>query len=660
MEIYVSLAFLSALSLLVLTLQMYRLDIRREYIGFLPVMISAAVWSLFSAFWLLTSVEMSLLMSQVSFLGIISLPVFLLLFAFDFADIKIFRKKTYRYLFWTIPALNIILMLTNQWHGLFWSEVFAGEIFPDVFAMTFEAGPFYLLHSYYSYLIILVALVLVFIALRRKKAMLAQYLLLPAIFIPMASSMLYVFGVTVIDLTPLLLAFAVLAFGLTVISGIYRVNMQELQKLQQHTREMNLLYELVVRISERLIHTDTSEISKAINDVLAELGRFNQVDRVYIFEYDKEKDEVNNTFEWCNTGITPEIENLKGIPFDFVPRWRTHFINNEYVYIPSVKDLPDDPYYEHERGILLPQGIKSLIVVPMYHAQDFVGFTGFDSVRIHKEWEPNIISLLKMTADIIAGSILRANYEEALIREKQNAEAANRAKTEFLANMSHELRTPLNAILGFTSVIKDKLDDEDSRDQVQMVLSSGNALLRLINDLLDFSKAEAGNLVLKPSETSISRLLRFVKDTFLPEATEKGLELRVHSRGNDDKHITVDEGRIRQVLLNMVGNAVKFTHKGYVEVTADIHTKKVCPNSGACHQDLVFTIKDTGIGIAEQDQETIFAPFTQLSTGNSRMYEGTGLGLNIAQRLVELMNGKIALTSQPGTGSTFTVTTPID
>ncbi len=664
MEIYVSLAFLSALSLLVLALQMYRLDIRKEYAGFLPVMISAAVWALFSGFWLLTSVEMSLLMSQASFLGIITLPVFLLSFAFDFADVKIFRKRAYRLVFWLIPATNIILMLTNSWHGLFWSEVFANEVFAGVFAMSFEAGTWYLIHSYYSYLIILFAILLMLFALRRKKAVLAQYLMLPAIIIPLMASMLYVFGVTAIDLTPLLLSFAVLAFGLTVISSIYNDNIRELQKLQQKTSEMNLLYELVVRISERLIHTDTADINLAISDVLGELGRFNEVDRVYIFEYDKEKDEINNTFEWCNTGITPEIDNLQGIPFDFVPRWREHFTNNEYVYIPSVKDLPDDPYYEHEKEILLPQGIKSLIVMPMYHAQEFVGFTGFDSVRMNKEWEPKIISLLKMTADIIAGSILRAKYEEALIREKQNAEAANRAKTEFLANMSHELRTPLNAILGFTSVIKDKLDDEDSRDQVKMVLSSGNALLRLINDLLEFSKAEAGSLALKPSETSISRLLIFVKDTFLPEASEKGIELRVPLTDVSNTLIIIDEGRIRQILLNMVGNAIKFTHKGYVEVTADIQPEKTCPNpssnTAAIKKALILSIKDTGIGIEEKDQKTIFSPFTQLSTGNSRMYEGTGLGLNIAQRLVELMGGKMSLTSTPGVGSTFTVNIPVD
>ncbi len=664
MEIYVSLAFLSAISLVILAFQIYRVDIRKEFTSFLPVMISAAVWSFFSGMWLLPTDGLSYLMSQFSFLGIITLPVFLFIFSLEYAEISRMRTKRQRVFLWIIPALTIILMMTNPWHGFFWAEVFDTEIFPDVLASMYEAGFWYFIHSGYSYLLIIIALILLFVALRRKKAVLGQYMFLLGVVIPLTTSLLYMFGVTNLDLSPLVMSFAVLIFGWMVTGDIYQDNIRELQKLQQKTREMNLLYELVVRISERLIQTDLSDISKAINDVLAELGRFNAVDRVYIFEYDKEKDEVNNTFEWCNTGTSPEIENLQGIPYDFVPRWREHFTNNQYVYIPSVKDLPDDPSYEHERGILLPQGIKSLIVVPMYHAQQFVGFTGFDSVRMYKEWEPNIISLLKMTADIIAGSILRAKYEEALIREKQNAEAANKAKTEFLANMSHELRTPLNAILGFTSIIRDKLDDEDSRDQVQMVLSSGNALLRLINDLLEFSKAEAGSLVLNPADTSINRLLKFVTDTFLPEATEKGIELRVRSLDMNNTLIIVDEGRIRQILLNMVGNAVKFTHKGYVEVSADIQHEKTCPNNSTTtsinKKKLILSIKDTGIGIEEKDQETIFSPFTQLSTGNSRMYEGTGLGLNIAQRLVELMNGEIGLTSEPGVGSTFTVTIPVD
>ncbi len=677
MEIYVSLAFLSALALLVVAFQLFKFDIRKEYSCFLPVMISAAVWAVFGGLWLLTSVEASAWMYKVSFLGIITLPVFIFLFALDYAGIERLSKIRHRVVFWIIPGINIILVLTNAQHGLFWSEVSAGEVFPDVVVSTFEAGRWFYIHSFYSYLIILVSIVLIFIALRKKKAILGQYLLLLGVAVPMTTSMLYVSGVTSIDISPLVLSFAVLAFGWTVNSSIYRDNINELQALQHKTSKMNSLYELVVRISERLIHTDTADINKAINNVLAELGRFNEVDRVYIFEYDKDNDEINNTFEWCQTGIRPEIENLQGIPYDFVPRWRDHFSENKYVYIPCVQDLPKEPLYEHERAILLPQGIQSLIVVPMYHAQDFVGFAGFDSVREQKTWDHTTISLLKMTADIIAGGIVRAQYEGALIREKQNAEAANRAKTEFLANMSHELRTPLNHILGFTEIVRYRLTDDESRQQLQMVITSGNALLRLINDLLDFSKAEAGMLQLEPVKTDVNTLLDFVNSTFQPEAISKGIELHVNMHAETGKMLWIDASRVRQVLFNLVGNAIKFTNTGHVEVSASItsveetkkhHTdtkKAVVERTSPTANDslhptdknaqLNLTVKDTGIGIAEADQESIFKAFSQLSTGNTRAYQGAGLGLTITKRLVELMKGKINIDSAPGKGSTFTV-----
>ena len=677
MEIYVSLAFLSALALLVVAFQLFKFDIRKEYSCFLPVMIAAAVWAVFGGLWLLTSVEASVWMYKVSFLGIITLPVFIFLFALDYAGIERLSKIRHRVVFWIIPGINIILVLTNAQHGLFWSEVSAGEVFPDVVVSTFEAGRWFYIHSFYSYLIILVSIVLIFIALRKKKAILGQYLLLLGVAVPMTTSMMYVSGVTSIDISPLVLSFAVLAFGWTVNSSIYRDNIIELQALQHKTSAMNSLYELVVRISERLIHTDTANINEAINDVLGELGRFNKVDRVYIFEYDKDKDEVNNTFEWCQAGINPEIEKLKGIPYDFVPRWRDHFTRNEYIYIPSIKDLPEEPLYEHERAILLPQGIKSLIVVPMYHAQDFVGFAGFDSVREQKAWDHTTISLLKMTADIIAGGIVRAQYEMALIREKQNAEAANRAKTEFLANMSHELRTPLNHILGFTEIVSYRLADDESREQLQMVISSGNALLRLINDLLDFSKAEAGMLQLEPVKTKLNTLLAFVKNTFQPEAISKDIDLRVNMHAETGKMLWIDEIRARQVLFNLVGNAIKFTNTGSVEVTADIIPMKTTESTpsemlqstgestkpadiesdepAGNNAQLILTVKDTGIGIPEENQASIFNAFSQLSTGNTRAYQGAGLGLAITQRLVELMKGEISLTSTPGKGTTFTV-----
>ncbi len=665
MEVYISLAFLSALSLTTLGVRLYRIDRQKEFVWFVPVMASAGVWAFFSALWLLLPAGLSMLMNKLSFLGIITLPVFLFLFAMHFAGRTwVFRRRVLQ-LFWFIPGVSILLMLTNELHGFFWAAAYPEFVFQDVPIDQYLPGFWYFIHSVYSYGLILVSIGVLFVALRKMGAIRWLYGLMVGIMVPLFTSILYFFGLTQLDYSPLVLSFAVLAFGWSITSWFYERNIQRLENLRGETDEMNRLYDLMVHISERLIQTKLENLDDAINDALAELGQFTGVDRVYIFDYDSENNLLNNTYEWCRQGINPEIENLQGIPLDFVPRWWDHFSRNEYIYIPSVQELPDEPLYEKEREILLPQGIKSLIVVPMFYSQSFRGFMGFYSVRALKIWDDKIIALLKMMADIITGSFLRIAYERALVNEKHNAEAANRAKTEFLANMSHELRTPLNAILGFSDLVARSVEDETHRRQLQLVLNSGHSLLRLLNDLLDFSKAEAGILQLHPTETNVVKVLDFVKDTFLPRAEEKGLDLRVRFGGNGDRFFLLDEGRLRQVLFNLVGNAIKFTHEGSVEVIAEVREAHGgVPGGGAEDSGgqkdckLVFEIRDTGIGISEEEQETIFAAFTQVSTGIARQYEGTGLGLNISQRLVSLMGGTIDLVSTPGQGSVFTVNIP--
>lgn len=732
MEVYVSLAFLSALSLTSLGFLLYRIDRSKEFFLFLPVMGAAAVWALFSGLWLIIPVGLSTLMNKFSFLGIITLPVFLFLFAMDFSGKTwIFRRRVLP-LFWVIPAVSILLMLTNEMHGLFWSEEFTATLFQDTLVSQFTPGTWYYVHSVYSYGLIFVSLGVLWAALRKQNAILWQYALLLGISLPLITSILFIFNLTPLDFSPLVLSITVLGFGWFISIGFYERNIRELQFLQKQTDGMNQLYNLIVRVSDRLIHTNTLDMDEAISDVLAELGEFTGVDRAYVFEFDWDSDQVSNTFEWCQQGISPEMDNLQEIPVSAISRWIGLFADNKYVYIPSVADLPDDEIHQQEKELLLAQDIKSLIVVPMYQASELSGFVGFDSVKKYKMWDRKSITLLGMTANIIAGSIIRKEYEQALIKEKQNAEAANRTKTEFLGNMSHELRTPLNAILGFTDLVSSSLTDETLRRQLQMVSNSGQALMRLLNDLLDFSKAEAGVLKMEPVHADVEKLLDFVRDVFLPEAEEKDLDLRVRYNKKGKRYFLFDEGRLRQVLFNIVGNGIKFTHEGYVEVTLDVEpfgdnasaagrgdlpdgpAQASSPSSSASsgpsptpppsdpsspppshrsslplsdpssppsssHQSslplsdpssppspsnwsymLVFTIKDTGIGIPESDQKTIFSAFTQLSTGNARVYEGTGLGLNISQRLVHLMGGEIELESTPGEGSVFTVKIPCE
>ncbi|MFW6099770.1 MAG: PAS domain S-box protein, partial [Bacteroidota bacterium] len=270
------------------------------------------------------------------------------------------------------------------------------------------------------------------------------------------------------------------------------------------------------------------------------------------------------------------------------------------------------------------------------------------SVRMIRDQDGNPKKMVGTLRDISERKRAEIQLEEA----KKNAESASKAKSEFLANMSHEIRTPMNAILGFSEVLMNKIEDEESRSHLEAILSSGRTLLSLINDILDLSKIEAGKMQINYEPVELPVLVEDIQHIFEKKLSEKNLDLKIDIDRNLPGVLYLDEVRIRQILFNLVGNAIKFTDEGYIKIGVYVREKK------SDRYQLNLIVEDTGVGIPRKQQRLIFNAFHQQEGQDSRRYEGSGLGLSITRKLVEKMDGQIKLDSRIGQGSKFEILLP--
>lgn len=393
-----------------------------------------------------------------------------------------------------------------------------------------------------------------------------------------------------------------------------------------------------------LAKNQLGDVDRTITEALGILGRYAKVERSYVFTFNYSEWLSYYSYEWCAEGTKPQIHLVPTVGIDVLADWVAHFQKGEHVYIPSIPDMAECSL----KGVLNEQSIKSLIVYPMFHGKDLLGFVGFDAVAEFRNWNEQDLALLKIACDTIGSSLSNERYREELISAKEMAERTNAYKSEFLANMSHELRSPLNCVIGFSDLIEQDVEEkcfERIGEYAGLIKAAGKHLLGMITEILDLARIDTGKMRLEKREVHLDELLELIASMLKLPAREKRLSIELDC---DPIRFEADERRLHQVLHNLLSNAIKFSSEG----------SRIGVSAQGQGEIVEIVVWDEGRGIAPDWLDRIFEPFEQVESGDSELGEGAGLGLAIVKRIVDLHGGQVSVESELGVGSRFSVRLP--
>lgn len=415
--------------------------------------------------------------------------------------------------------------------------------------------------------------------------------------------------------------------------------------------DRQVLVKETLKMTSGMAYTKTPQAlqNEIIHHILKDTSKTIGVERVGFWRL-KDNDKVLFC-EFCYVSSEDSFESGAALDAKDYPTYFAHLTDDTVIDAHDAR--MDERTSEFRDGYLDPQGITSMLDTKVFMNNRTSGIICIEHVGPRRQWTPLEIELASSAANLlsVASDALEARVlSDQLAKEKEKADASNRAKSVFLANMSHEIRTPLNGVIGMANVLKsDQTMGEKQSDRLDVIVDSGEVLLELLNNILDLSKIEAGQMELESTPFELDELLQKAQVIWTHAANSKNLTYKADLSGLTYPELLGDPTRLRQVLVNLVGNAIKFTDEGEVilNVTQSIEN--------GIYVRTNFAIQDTGIGIADEDRETLFADFKQADPSTTRRFGGTGLGLSISRRLARAMGGDIEIVSTSGEGSSFLV-----